>query len=439
MPSKFNALAAQVRMLRSQAEAWPLPDDSRASGQSEQQAFSKAQWRAFRTHRKHCQLIGQPIHSPGIAQWMAKPYLSEAASRRDRRWTRGDAQWRHTPLRSFWQPVRSTTCSSIAGADDPAFVHDLWAATFPQGEKRQESPPLEDEDPLLPLDDPFLESQCSQCRDGPGRFPDVTFFQRLEAKLDAITFKLEDTLTARDTTVDFCTDTSPIEQRFRSVHFFQGPADVAGIPCIGRLQKLDVRKTDVPHPAVLCSLVQPTSPEPVAAAAIPTDVWPPESSNFMHLDDADDQQNVVHEAGHEPHADHSAENSVRQFVRQCLDRDSEHPIRQDHIDDDHTEDDYDVASGLMSLKPSFDAKLQARIGACFRLYNGGDISGAATGLFRIVHELVVPGQYVSLGRLLAQHKGQELQLLRTFARQHNISLADSFPEFFSKQPSTAAT
>ena len=42
--------------------------------------------------------------------------------------------------------------------------------------------------------------------------------------------------------------------------------------------------------------------------------------------------------------------------------------------------DHDMASGLMPLRPSFDAKLEARVGACLRLYNSGDISGAATGL-----------------------------------------------------------
>ena len=106
MSSKYNHLAAQVRRLRSQVEGWPQKK-SNPSALGEKHEYCELQWRSFSAHRKHCEILGDNVYSPGDALRRVKGFISQRAYGRDRNVERDAAQWRHHPLRSHarWRPV----------------------------------------------------------------------------------------------------------------------------------------------------------------------------------------------------------------------------------------------------------------------------------------------------------------------------------------------
>ena len=81
MPSKYNALAAQLRIVQRQlqrmeaAPQWPQVVDI------QHQQFLQLQSASYATHRRHNDITGYDFHFPTTAAFYARPSISQSAYR----------------------------------------------------------------------------------------------------------------------------------------------------------------------------------------------------------------------------------------------------------------------------------------------------------------------------------------------------------------------
>ena len=127
MPSKYNQLASELRMLKASLRGRPLSAVA-LDATDEETGFLRAQLSSHRVHRAHCGIVQENVHFPSAAAFAVRDQVSREHYAEARRLHRHAGSLRHDVFEQP-EPVRWVPKNDASGSSGSASVASVASIT----------------------------------------------------------------------------------------------------------------------------------------------------------------------------------------------------------------------------------------------------------------------------------------------------------------------